>query len=95
MAWAADVKSGLAVGEFVGAFDVKDCSGPSEGKTLCYRCQYGNRPVVAVFTRRLTDDLDVAALLEHDPNTFPDDQVIVDEEHTDLLTVIAHGQHNG
>ena len=57
IAWAADVKSGLQVGEFVGAFDVKDCSGPSEGKTLCYRCQYGNSPVVAVFTRRMSEDV--------------------------------------
>jgi hypothetical protein len=35
---AADpVKSGLATGEFVPAFNVKDCTGPNEGKTLCYR----------------------------------------------------------
>ncbi|MFM8250035.1 MAG: hypothetical protein ACKOBW_00405 [Planctomycetota bacterium] len=67
VAWAADVKSGLAVGEFVGAFDVKDCSGPSEGKTLCYRCQYGNNPVVAVFTRRLGDD--VASLVKQIDDT--------------------------
>ena len=34
----AEVKSGLQVGEFVDAFDVKDCSsGLSKGKTLCYR----------------------------------------------------------
>lgn len=55
---AADsVKSGLPVGQSVPAFNVTDCTGPNEGKTLCYRCQYGNRPVVAVFTRRLSDDL--------------------------------------
>jgi hypothetical protein len=55
---AADtVKSGLPVGQSVPAFNVKDCTGPNEGKTLCYRCQYGNRPVVAVFTRRISDDL--------------------------------------
>jgi hypothetical protein len=60
---AADpVKSGLATGEFVPAFNVKDCTGPNEGKTLCYRCQYGSRPVVAVFTRRMTDD--VSALVK-------------------------------
>ncbi len=34
----AEVKSGLQVGDFVDAFDVKDCSsGLSKGKTLCYR----------------------------------------------------------
>ena len=34
----AEVKSGLQVGDYVAAFDVKDCSsGLSKGKTLCYR----------------------------------------------------------
>ena len=34
----AQVKSGLEVGDYVDAFDVKDCSsGLSKGKTLCYR----------------------------------------------------------
>ncbi|MFO0869914.1 MAG: hypothetical protein U0935_13355 [Pirellulales bacterium] len=51
------VKSGLPVGQSVGAFNVKDCTGPNQGRTLCYRCQYGNRPVVAVFTRRTGADL--------------------------------------
>jgi hypothetical protein len=56
-AFAADeVKSGLAVGEGpVPAFNVRDITGPSKGKTLCYRCQYGARPVVTVFTRELND----------------------------------------
>lgn len=31
------VKSGLAVGEAVGPFDVDDVTGPNKGKTLCYR----------------------------------------------------------
>jgi hypothetical protein len=35
---SADVKSGLAVGEDVGPFEVKDCTGPAKGKPpLCYR----------------------------------------------------------
>lgn len=38
---AADLKSGLQVGEFVGAFDVVKCAGPEdgvqEGQQLCYR----------------------------------------------------------
>lgn len=38
VAWAADkVKSGLQVGESPGAFSVKDCTGPNDGRTLCYR----------------------------------------------------------
>lgn len=38
VAWAAEkVKSGLQVGESPGAFNVKDCTGPNDGRTLCYR----------------------------------------------------------
>jgi hypothetical protein len=37
VAVAAELKSGLQVGESVGPFNVIDCSGPNEGKTLCYR----------------------------------------------------------
>src|SRR5688572_27027487 len=46
---AKPTASGLKPGETVGAFDVVDVSGPSKGKQLCYRCQYGNSPVVAAF----------------------------------------------
>ena len=58
-AYAADeVKSGLTVGDGpVPAFNVRDITGPSKGKTLCYRCQYGARPVVTVFTRELTAEV--------------------------------------
>ena len=31
------VKSGLAVGESVGPFQVDDVTGPNKGTTLCYR----------------------------------------------------------
>jgi hypothetical protein len=31
------VKSGLAVGEAVGPFEVDDVTGPAKGQTLCYR----------------------------------------------------------
>jgi hypothetical protein len=34
---AADVQSGLQVGEACGAFNVKDITGPNKGKSLCYR----------------------------------------------------------
>ena len=37
MAMGADLKSGLEVGSSAGAFQVKDCTGPSKGKSLCYR----------------------------------------------------------
>jgi hypothetical protein len=35
-AFAADVKSGLQVGESTSAFDVVDITGPNKGKQLCY-----------------------------------------------------------
>lgn len=34
---AADVKSGPGVGDSAGAYNVKDCTGPNAGKSLCYR----------------------------------------------------------
>ena len=36
-ALAADIKSGLPIGGSAGFFEVKDCTGPNKGKTLCYR----------------------------------------------------------
>lgn len=58
LAFAADaeVKSGLPVGEGpVPPFNVRDITGPAKGETLCYRCRYGSRPVVTVFTREVND----------------------------------------
>ena len=37
MVAAADLESGLQVGDRAGAFNVKDITGPSKGKSLCYR----------------------------------------------------------
>ncbi len=31
------LKSGLQVGDSAGAFNVKDCTGPAKGTSLCYR----------------------------------------------------------
>lgn len=36
-AMGEEVKSGLQVGDSAGAFNVKDCTGPNKGKSLCYR----------------------------------------------------------
>lgn len=58
---AATVKSGLEVGEAPAPFNVKDITGPSAGKSLCYRCQYGGNPTAAIFVREITDE--VAALI--------------------------------
>lgn len=54
MVQAADSEC-LKEGDAVAAFNVKDITGPSAGKSLCYRCQFGNRPVVGVFTRDASD----------------------------------------
>lgn len=51
---AAELKSGLQPGEPLPAYNVRDCTGPSEGKTLCYRCKFGSRPVVNIFAREMT-----------------------------------------
>lgn len=57
-AFAADeIKSGLPVGEQVPAFHVRDITGPARGTTLCYRCKYGEQPVVTVFTRDLSESV--------------------------------------
>lgn len=57
VASADEVKSGLEPGSSVPAFNVKDVTGPSKGKSLCYRCRYGGRPVVSVFARTVDDNL--------------------------------------
>lgn len=54
---AADLQSGLQVGDYADAFYVTDVTGPSAGENLCYKCQYGARPVVSIFARRMDDDV--------------------------------------
>ncbi len=54
---AGELKSGLPVGDSVPPFQVRDVTGPSKGKSLCYRCQYGSRPVVTIFTREVNDSV--------------------------------------
>lgn len=44
-------KSGPPLGDAPAPFEVQDVSGPSAGKSLCYRCKYGSEPVVCVFIR--------------------------------------------
>ena len=52
-----EVKSGLQPGSFPGAFGVLDCTGPAKGETLCYRCKFGNKPVVSIFARDVDENL--------------------------------------
>jgi hypothetical protein len=49
--------AGLNVGEPVSAFYVKDVTGPAAGNKLCYRCRFGDRPVVTIFTRDVNDSV--------------------------------------
>lgn len=56
VASAEEVKSGLAEGAKIPAFNVTKVGGASAdgvetGAELCYRCKYGARPQVMVFTR--------------------------------------------
>jgi len=53
---AEDLKSGLQVDAYPDAFNVTDVTGPLAGKKLCYRCQYGSRPVVSVFVRKMDEN---------------------------------------
>ena len=50
---AADIQSGLQVGDYPGAYYVADITGPNAGTKLCYRCKYGSRPVVNIFARKM------------------------------------------
>lgn len=59
---SAEVTSGPQVGESVGAFTVTKVAGNADdgvadGKTLCYRCRMGQRPVVMVFARSADEKL--------------------------------------
>lgn len=62
VAVAGDVKSGPDLGARTTAFNVKDITGPNQGKSLCYRCQYGARPVTCIFTREV--NAQVASLIK-------------------------------
>lgn len=54
---AAEIQSGLEKGNKVPAFDVKDVTGPHKGDELCYRCRYGNQPVVSIFAKEMSDEV--------------------------------------
>ncbi|MFT5527884.1 MAG: hypothetical protein ACI9G1_003129 [Pirellulaceae bacterium] len=51
------VKSGLPTGTRLVPFQVKDCTGPASGKSLCYFCRYGLRPVIGIFTREINSEV--------------------------------------
>lgn len=51
------LKSGLQTGDLVGTFDVEDVTGPARGRSICYACRYGARPVINIFAREMTDQV--------------------------------------
>jgi hypothetical protein len=55
---AAEIQSGLEKGKSVPPFVVKDVTGPNkDGDELCYRCRYGNQPVVSIFAKEMTEEV--------------------------------------
>ncbi len=72
MAIAAEVKSGLDPGKTTTAFVVKDITGPNQGKSLCYRCAYEDRPVTCIFIREINDK--VAGLIQQIDATVADNK---------------------
>lgn len=70
VAVAEEAKSGLQPGASIGAFYVTKCAGAEGdgveiGANLCYRCKYGGRPQIMVFTRS-TDEKVVKLVKELD-----------------------------
>jgi hypothetical protein len=57
VAFAAEKSETLPVGSDVGAFTVTDVTGPQAGESLCYRCQFKDRPVVSIFAREVNEEL--------------------------------------
>ncbi len=54
---SARADEGLKVGDAVGPFHVKDITGEhAADDECCYRCMYGDKPVVAVFVRGEMDE---------------------------------------
>ncbi len=54
---AAEIESGLSAGQRVPAFYVHDVTGPQKGEDLCYRCRFGNQPVVSIFTKDVDENV--------------------------------------
>lgn len=82
VSYAAAPQSGLQVGEKVPAYNVNDCTGPSAGKSLCYRCKYGSRPTVNIFAREVTPE--VVALVKQI------DKTVADNENSKMAAFVVH-----
>lgn len=51
------LQSGLQVGDDVPQFYVRAVTGPLKGKSVCYVCRNGDRPVVMVLARQIDPEL--------------------------------------
>jgi len=69
--WAAELKSGLPVGEFVAAWNPLHVAGPDKGTNACPICTYLERPMVQVFAKDgpqvalLTEKLEKLVVVHH------------------------------
>lgn len=52
-------QSGFQVGDKVNNFYVRAITGPLQGKSVCYVCRNGDRPVAMVLVRRIIPNLDL------------------------------------
>jgi len=79
---SAEMTSGPQVGDRVGAFTVTKVAGNpddgvTDGKSLCYRCRTGARPVVMVFARSADDKLaKLVKEIEEEVEEHADDKLI-------------------
>ncbi len=88
---------GLSAGDDVGAFLVTKVAGAKDdnvdnGDSLCYRCKYGQRPMVIVFTRvtdgsvpKLVEQLD-AAVAKHSKNQLKGFVTLIGKEQKELTS---------
>ncbi|HVJ83403.1 MAG TPA: hypothetical protein VNC50_20225 [Planctomycetia bacterium] len=53
----AELESGPKVGSDVAPFHIVDVTGGAAGKEHCYRCEYGDNPVVAIFATEINDKI--------------------------------------
>ena len=69
---AATLRSGLQEGDYPLAYYVSDVTGPRAGQRLCYRCNYGSRPVVNIFIRNMNER--VASLVKEIDNIVAENE---------------------
>jgi len=55
-----ELESGPKTGADVNPFHVMDVTGKFKGTEVCYRCKYGDEPVVAIFAREINDKVERA-----------------------------------